>query len=415
MYCTKCGSKISDESVFCNVCGNRISSEQTGKSDALKKNNTTSVQEHEKSNDPEKKPRKGKTWVAVLVAVALIAVSGIAVCTVLYLKGTLNAEMFGFVQNEDTSHVESSVSEEASDTQAADITKQSATETETSTPRKPGEVVMGATDESTADDDESGDSDKTDPIIWDPFEGIAIQVEGVSPGASVSIKDKPDPPKGVTVNYSFDKDGEISLGDVITISADCELNGSAKDDYSITNTQMEITIEDVPFYPYQLEDIPDTALDTMKEKTFSYVSDSLESLKIAYKEYPGRGTAILHKSSGEYSFDLDTILLDKIYVCTRKNGIGNRVYFVYSVNVDVDGEETQKTYCAAYYDDVVIDGDEMSSPGYTRMKFLNVSTFWIDDENEFYDQYISSEKKNYEFNEYTDLEPADETDGSEEQ
>ncbi|MBR5596858.1 MAG: zinc-ribbon domain-containing protein [Lachnospiraceae bacterium] len=88
MFCTKCGAKVSDSSVFCVKCGNRLKKEQTS-------NQEKKVQEVvcEPVQTPKKKEKKKNSLKVVILLLCLLIVLGLAFLAIL-IFGTKNFTLF---------------------------------------------------------------------------------------------------------------------------------------------------------------------------------------------------------------------------------------------------------------------------------------------------------------------------------
>lgn len=95
----------------------------------------------------------------------------------------------------------------------------------------------------------------------DPFEGLEVQFDGISPYAHLSINNSKCP-KAVqdNITYSYDETANIANGSSITIKAALNENDKARN-YELVNDQKEFLVEGLPYYVDDFSKIDCSTLD----------------------------------------------------------------------------------------------------------------------------------------------------------
>lgn len=184
---------------------------------------------------------------------------------------------------------------------------------------------------------------KPEPKPLDPFEGVEVTFEGISPKAEAKIKGG-----NSNVKYTLDKTDNLKNDDKVTVTA--ELNASQKDNYTLTSSSKEFTVSDRPSYIMKLSDLSDEEVQTLSKK----ITDMLPAEAV---RFGGEGSKV-----NKVDF-LGNINL------TKNNG-NYRLYFVYKENVTFANEGETKDYIfAAYYGRIYKEKDgtlnfDDGKPGY---------------------------------------------------
>ncbi len=374
MFCPKCGAEVND-GAFCPKCGAKLA--ETRSDSHIKVKESESIVKANQSTQKNLRP----VFLILIAIILLVVAIGVDFGSYLLKKSRLRREA----------------------REAQTVTTETNSNSSSTAGGSQASKADSDTDAPTVEEEERGIFEEAlDPIDWDPFEGIEVKIEGASPGAKLTIGNQPTPPDGISVSYSFDKDSDVAIGDVVHITADYQMNSSAEQLYSITNTQMEYTVsDDIPYYPYKLDEIPTDVLDTMITTSHDYTRDYLESIDTIKYRSPGV-ISFPSKNNGGYEFDFDSINLDKIYVCTGKEDVGNVIYFQYSIDISLEKYGNEKFSYGAYYRDVIIEEGEMTAPGFSKIEYDNVVNIENVDEVQFYDTYISPWKRSYTLVEYTE-------------
>lgn len=172
-------------------------------------------------------------------------------------------------------------------------------------------------------------SSKPDPEPLDAFKDLKVTFGGNSPNGNAKMSGQ-----NSNVKYTLDRTGyDLRNGDIVTVTA--ELNNSAKDKYTLTETKKEFTVEGLPAYVEKLEDLSEknidklnqNILDSYKDEILNYGDDS----KINSMEFLGNYMLFSKDPSSNW------------------NSI-NEVYFVYKISAyfGISGE-TQEYYFSARY------------------------------------------------------------------
>lgn len=185
-------------------------------------------------------------------------------------------------------------------------------------------------------EDESSKSKKSESNEIDPFEDLIVEFEGTAPYTS-TVKCSGG---NSAVEYTPSVSTGIQNGDVITITA--EVNAYQSDEYELTETEKEYTVEGLPSYVMSLDEIP--------EETYGKMNSQANDAITAYGAGFAEGNSI------------DSYEMLGFYMLTAKSsdsgyysGNLNEIYLVYKINTTVtglkrDGDgETQETANETFY------------------------------------------------------------------
>ena len=172
----------------------------------------------------------------------------------------------------------------------------------------------------------------------DPFEKLNVTFEGVSPAGNIKISSNSS-----SIGYTPDKEKGLRNGDVVTITAN--VSALYAEDYELTATEKQYTVEGLPECAEKIEDIPQDTYDKM-DKTFrdsyaAFLADPAQGVE---------GTINSMELLGNY------MLVKKDMNNPENKNFArllNRLYFVYKINADFarTGENHEYYWCA-YYDNV---------------------------------------------------------------
>ncbi len=111
---------------------------------------------------------------------------------------------------------------------------------------------------------------------FDPFEGMDYELTGISPRGQIRLTKKQNE---VPLEYVFNKSSDIKNGDVVTVKVESP-DGSTIDDYCGRNygvklkmTEMDISIDSLPFYAQSASKISQEVLDKLIEDSNNAFSD----------------------------------------------------------------------------------------------------------------------------------------------
>lgn len=151
-----------------------------------------------------------------------------------------------------------------------------------------------------------------------PFDYLIITYTGIAPRGQVSLEiDWSNTPTNY-LSFTANKTDGVSNGEKITVTAKC-----IDEDYSLTETSREYTVEGLDAYATTLEDIPDE----MKEKMLKQANDSITASCASWAE----GNSLKGLEFLGY------------YFLTGKLGFSpspyNEIYCVYKVKADITGSK----------------------------------------------------------------------------
>ena len=205
----------------------------------------------------------------------------------------------------------------------------------------------------------------------DPFANITITYDGIAPRGKAIINtsgaDK-------TLTYSLDKEGGLSNGDVITVTAAPKSNMTMQE-YTqkygkvLTATEQTYTAEGLTSYVSSLDEIPQETQDKMHQ---TYLD-----------AYPAH--------IADLGSVTDMELLGNYILTAKSDNTSpyNRIYFVYKVTADFTAEDAdvgvQEYYWCAYYENVMVMSDGTVSADYEDLKMgshtydmLIVDAFYVE-------------------------------------
>lgn len=163
---------------------------------------------------------------------------------------------------------------------------------------------------------------KPDPKPLDPFEGVTVTFEGISPTATASVKGE-----NTNVIYTLDRNRDLANGDKVTVTA--ELRGGKTEEYTLTSDSKEFTVENRPAYITKLADLTDSDVEKLSKKITDLVPDDV----------------IGHAGGGEGTTVNSLEFIGNINL--TKSNENYRLYFVYKANVTFAKAETTEDYIFA--------------------------------------------------------------------
>lgn len=202
----------------------------------------------------------------------------------------------------------------------------------------------------------SGASSSKAPQIeqLDPFEGVSVVFDGISPKSSVTVKGG-----SAYVTYKPSVDKGMKNGDTVTVTA--ELKPSFKGDYELTADKKNFIVEGLPSYAAKLDEISGDVLkkmdSTAQDNYAAYMAKSISKGKLKSMELLGN-YLLCPKDASTYGID------------------ANRVYCVYRMDVDISEYNTSTIpyYWCAYFKDVTILPDGTVSVDYGSYAQGNVNS-----------------------------------------
>lgn len=229
--------------------------------------------------------------------------------------------------------------------------------------------------------------------IIDPFEGVFLNAEGVSPVGTVTIEG------GNTDLFYYYIDGNqryFANGDVVTIAVNYNEDDVRNAGGVVLQDRADFAVTDLPEYITKKEQLSDATNRLLVESTGSKMADRLSdnSYSIIYEI-----------DSEKFSFlaevSVKDVKLDKTYITYRKEpnnwGRFNSIHHLYSMNVILtqDGKsETFVMYGLATAHNVILENDGTLRPLEDDVEFYMASCFDADPDY-LYEHNIASLSNDY--------------------
>lgn len=165
----------------------------------------------------------------------------------------------------------------------------------------------------------------------DLFDNIDVSFQGIAPNVTAYL-DNANTDSYVRMSYKMDKNNNLNIGDVITVTADYNKEDLLEAGYIALSDTKEFVVEGVAQYVSELSQIPSDILEKMKKQT----EDAMKShvAKTWAEEESLKGMEYLGS-----------------YLLTLKDGIQwnnnyNMLYLVYKIDVEnSDGSFSYYSYC----------------------------------------------------------------------
>lgn len=178
-----------------------------------------------------------------------------------------------------------------------------------------------------------------EPEVFDPFDGIEVVFEGISPNGIAKMTGEPVESAAQELNYWLDKDRDLQNGDTVTITASLTHNSNTSK-YFINNYGM----------------IPSTLKKTYTVEGLTHYIRSLEEISAAsLEEMKAQAEAVYHADVAKKWGDdekLTSFTYLGSYLITRRNyedflyATNNALYLVYRAQVQNDYSYNSETYSA---------------------------------------------------------------------
>lgn len=377
MFCDNCGKQMPDDSIFCQECGAKQETEPEVKTTAPAPTAAPVPLSPEEAAKAAK--RKKMTMAAAGGVLALFVIYGIASTVI---KPTINLNNYLTVAFEGYDTVGEAVAtfdmekfEEdygkklGKDSYAAQSFLANCMSGELDVDRglSNGDIVTYSWD---CDDDyalknydyklkyvdaEYTVSDLKEARAFDPFEGIEVVFDGISPNGSADISGGAKDVAAQELSYQLDISSGLQNGDIVTVTASIRY-GSDPTEYCISNygkipstLEKQFTVAGLNSYVRSLEEVSSAALEEMQNQAKD-VYDAMVAQSWAEDEklssFTYLGSYLLTKKSQESWGSADNVL-----------------YLVYKVQVQHDytndaGEtynQINDIYWYISYNDLIVD------------------------------------------------------------
>lgn len=228
----------------------------------------------------------------------------------------------------------------------------------------------------------------------DVFEGIEIELTGISPNIRMEVNNNNSDDFIRTVYYTLSQSYDLANGDTVTITANYSSYTAEEKGVVVEKDTMEYKIENQPEYVMKAENLNDSILDAIKPELLNNVKKQVEdSDSLVYYAYNQDYGVEYTKSEPE---------LVNMYLLTLKDtsNIGwsdaNRLYAIYKVvYTSKTNGATFDWYFVANTSKIAINSNgELQNKD--ELKY-NVSNRWDDGktEEEAYNDLINDQKTNY--------------------
>ena len=171
--------------------------------------------------------------------------------------------------------------------------------------------------------------------VYDPFEDLKVSFSGTAPEGRVQLSETYDGKLGLA--YEWDRNGDLSNGDVVTISAVCDENYLAKNKHMLlSRNSMEVTVEGLPAYISSAEDISDDLMKKMQKQAEDVIASEFNrtihyyaKISLLNKEYTGN--YFLKRKQGDSGSTDNIITLVYRLTAETENGKSADVSYYYAV------------------------------------------------------------------------------------
>lgn len=231
--------------------------------------------------------------------------------------------------------------------------------------------------------------------VVDVFEGIEVEITGISPNLNVSVNNNNSDSFIRTVSYYTSESSGLSNGDVITITANYNSYTAEEQGVVVAKDTMEYKIENQPEYVMSASELKEDILNVIKPELQKKVKEEADNNSSAL---------VYHNYNQDYGteYSVSEPELVNMYLLTIKDSSNsfwsdtNKLYGIYKVvfTSKANGQNFDWYFVANTYD-IAIDV-EGKLKNKDELKY-NVSTRWNDGktEEEAYNDLISDEKTNY--------------------
>lgn len=172
---------------------------------------------------------------------------------------------------------------------------------------------------------------------FDPFDGIEVLFEGISPNGKADVKGVAAAPAATNLGYNIDKKNELKNGDTVTVSVSTD-NGEDPIEYCISNYGMipsplekTFTVEGLDSYVRTIKDISEDSLKKMQSQAQDAINADVVrnwSNDEELKSFTYIGSYLLTNKSSDSYWNLSD----------------NELYLVYKAQVKANYSYGGKTY-----------------------------------------------------------------------
>lgn len=220
----------------------------------------------------------------------------------------------------------------------------------------------------------------------DIFDNIDVSFQGIAPNVTAYL-DNANTDSYVRMSYKMDKNNNLNIGDVITVTADYNKEDLLEAGYIAESDTKEFVVEGVAQYVSELSQIPSDILEKLKKQmedaTKSHVADKWAEEE-TLKEMEYLGSYLLTLKDG-----------------MQQNNDYNMLYLIYKIDVDnSEGSFSYYSYCK--YKNLIILEDGTCSVDISNYSLPQGSSFFGNVSGEAFNKgkyyYIGYEKIDSLFN-----------------
>lgn len=186
----------------------------------------------------------------------------------------------------------------------------------------------------------------------DLFENIDVTFQGIAPNATATVIDASTDYYTLT-RYVINKDSNLDIGDVITVTAEYDKDQLLKAGYVAESDTKEFVVTNVSRYISELADIPEETVESLKKQTEDIINSNVARIN----GYTLKNLNFI----GNYFMKLKSDYTNY--------GNKNITYYVYQV--DITGKEDITYYYYVGYNDILLTEDDICV-----YDFNNVTSTW---------------------------------------
>ena len=199
-----------------------------------------------------------------------------------------------------------------------------------------------------------------DMAAFNPFEYVEVEFEGADPYGKVNVKADSDQKEIQYIEFSVDKEYDLSNGDKIVVTANVsDIDGFIEEFNAIPNpASKEYTVEGLPAYAKSISDFDESALNELKtkaEEIYKARWNDLEGNMNGLKNLTYVGNYFLTKKEEDPSLK------------------ANQIYMLYKVDAEFDGK-VYPHYVFVKFMDVAINAEGKCEADFER--YEEVSNRW---------------------------------------
>jgi len=197
----------------------------------------------------------------------------------------------------------------------------------------------------------------------DPFQDVEVSFTGVSPNASIKIKNNSDDEFLRTVYYEAEKKDWLRIGDQVVVKIGYSKARATEAGYILQEEQKTYTVEGVPSYIESLKEFSESDLRVFQEDSATQINKQWENCSNAMRSIAMMDSEL----SDEAHFDSDDIVTKKtgpkmvgMYFLKAKDvsSANNQLGIVYEITVNDSNLNRDLTvYNSIVYDDLVREED----------------------------------------------------------